>query len=317
MNVGGSGGKVVVWAPAKINLFLEILFRRDDGYHELETLMTAINVFDTLYFAADPSAELRLTVDHSYGYRARERAFRSPLGKVPVGNDNTVFRAVELLQRRAGVNSGAKMHLVKRIPTAAGLGGASSDAAAALLAANIGWDLGWSRPRLTALAAELGSDVPFFLFGRAAICSGRGEVVHPVESIGSLSFVVVRPAEGLRTEQVYANCQPPPKPFSIASAWEGTSRQRAVDVSRSLFNRLQPAAADLSPSIERLRNEFHRVDVLGHQMSGSGTSYFGVCRHARHAERIARRLRARRLGYVIRASSSGSGLHVQRLTCQN
>ena len=122
---------------------------------------------------------------------------------MPEGPDNLVVRAVELVRRRAGVRRGAKLLLVKRIPAAAGLGGGSSDAAAALVAANEGWRLGRSRDELADWAAELGSDVPFFLAGGPAICRGRGERVEPVAGLGALDFVVVRPPEGLSTAAVY------------------------------------------------------------------------------------------------------------------
>ncbi len=113
-----------------------------------------------------------------------------------------------LLRDRAGIRAGARLRLLKRIPATAGLGGGSSDAAAALLAGNVGWNLNWSRERLMELAAELGSDVPFFLAGGAAICRGRGEVVAPVGRLGTLFGVVVRPPVGLSTARVYGHCRP-------------------------------------------------------------------------------------------------------------
>ena len=145
-----------------------MLFRRDDGFHEIETVITAIDLFDTLYFVAESRKRITLECSWASGLRGRAVSARSTgesdssLGDVPCGTDNIVLQAVELVARRAGVESGACLRLVKQIPTAAGLGGGSSDAAAALVAANQGWNLGWSPARLAQVGAELGSDVPFF-----------------------------------------------------------------------------------------------------------------------------------------------------------
>ena len=109
-------------------------------------------------------------------------------------------RCLELLRRACGIEAGISFHLVKRIPSAAGLGGGSSDAAAALVAANTIWNLDWSREALAKVAAELGSDVPFFLGSQAAVCRGRGEQIEELSGLGALHFVVVRPPEGLSTQ---------------------------------------------------------------------------------------------------------------------
>jgi 4-diphosphocytidyl-2-C-methyl-D-erythritol kinase len=212
-------------------------------------------------------------------------------------------RAVELVRRRAGVRRGARLLLVKRIPAAAGLGGGSSDAAAALVAANEGWRLGRSRGELAEWAAELGSDVPFFLADGPAICRGRGERVEPVAGLGGLCFVVVYPPEGLSTAAVYGLCRPAAQAQQVQPLVDAL-RQGNLDLAgRRMWNRLQPAAEQLSPWVKRLQQEFHNQDCLGHGMSGSGSSYFGVYRHARHARRSARHLYAKGLGAVFAVRS--------------
>jgi 4-diphosphocytidyl-2-C-methyl-D-erythritol kinase len=220
------------------------------------------------------------------------------MGDLPEGTDNIVLRAVQSLRDRAGGTWGARLRLLKRIPSAAGLGGASSDAAAALVAANSAWRLGWSSEQLADVAAELGSDVPFFLGPPAAVCRGRGELVEPVRGLGKLHFVVVRPPGGLSTPEVYRHCRPVPHELPLAGLLEALRRGDLQRAGRMSVNRLQEPAESLSPWVSTLRREFADTACVAHQMSGSGTAYFGICRHARHARQVASRLRARRVGRV-------------------
>jgi 4-diphosphocytidyl-2-C-methyl-D-erythritol kinase len=289
-----------VWAPAKLNLFLEVLFRRDDGFHELETLMCPIDLYDTLRFRPDASGCVSLTCRWAEG---GGKHGASHLETLPEGTANTVVRACELLRRRAGSSLGAQLTLVKRIPMAAGLAGGSSDAAAALLAANQGWALNLSPLELANLAAEIGSDVPFFLGRGPAICRGRGERIEPLDGLGSLHFVVVKPPVGLSTADVYRACRPAITPQQAAGLAQALRDGRMGRAGRLLVNRLQPAAESLTEQIGVMKAEFARLDVLGHQMSGSGTSYFALCRSARHARRVARFLEVRGVGHVYAVRS--------------
>jgi len=305
MRVRRCAAETVVEAPAKLNLFFEVLARREDGYHEIETLMCPIDLFDTLCFKEDPNGRIELKCQQTITSGGQPSGgFESMAGEaLPDGAANLAYRAVELLRRRTGVRRGAKMLLLKRIPTAAGLGGGSSDAAAALVAAEKVWGLGLSRVRLAELAAELGSDVPFFLAGRASVCRGRGEQLVPVRVPCPLHFVVARPPAGLSTAEVYAVCRPPQQPSRVEPLLSALSRANLPHIGRLLFNRLQPAAEMLTPWIRRLGEEFIREGFLGHGMSGSGTAYFGLCRSAAHARRVARRLRSRIVGGVFAVRS--------------
>ena len=300
MHVHRSAMGLVIQAPAKLNLFFEVLAKRSDGYHEIETLMCPIDLYDTLHFQEDPSGQVELRCRRVFG--AGGPCGRG-LHQMPEGPENLVLRAVELVRRRAGICRGARLWLVKRIPAAAGLGGGSSDAAAALVAANEGWQLNRSGDELAEWAAELGSDVPFFLAGGPAICRGRGELVEPIRGLGALSFVVVRPPAGLPTAAVYGVCRPAAEPQTVVPLVDALRRGNWREVGRRLLNRLQSAAETLSPWVKRLQEGFSQVDCVGHGMSGSGTSYFGLCRHARHAQRCARRLEAIGLGTVFAVRS--------------
>jgi 4-diphosphocytidyl-2-C-methyl-D-erythritol kinase len=295
--------QVVVTAPAKLNLFLEVLAKRDDGFHEIETLMCPVNLYDTLYFRDEPRGGVTLRCEFSIDNRVETGDL-----PFPIGPENLVVRAVELLRRESGSDRGASLLLYKRIPVAAGLAGGSSDAAAALVAGNVAWKLGYSMARLAQLAAQLGSDVPFFLSGKAAICRGRGEKITPLPRICPLHFVLVRPPAGLSTAAVYQACRPAAEAAPIGQLQAALTMGQLREIGVSLHNRLQPAARSLSPWIGRLEEEFARLNLAGHLMTGSGTSYFGLCRGARHARFVAGWLRGRGLGrvYTVCACSQAS-----------
>ncbi len=302
MYIHRSAVGIAVEAPAKLNLFFEVLAKRTDGYHEIETLMVPIDLYDTLFFYTEDSSG-QVELDCRWATKCRgPGAFG--LGELPQGAENLVVRAVELLRRRSGICQGARLRLVKRIPVAAGLGGGSSDAAAALVAANEAWGLGYSRAELASLAAEIGSDVPVLLGRGSAICRGRGEKVETLASAGNLHFVVVRPPAGLSTAAVYDAAQVARDPRPLAPLRDALIRGDLAAAGQSLFNRLEPAARELSPWIERLEARLARQDCLGHLMSGSGTCYFGLCRHARQARRVARRLEGNGVGMAFAVRSS-------------
>lgn len=289
-----------IWAPAKLNLFLEVLARRPDGYHEIESLMTPIALFDTLCFAPDPGPEIRLSIRD-----AAQAEFPPSTDAVPLsaGPDNLVWRAVELVRQAAGVPQGARITLTKRIPVASGLAGGSSDAAAALVAANLGFSAGLSRSQLMDLAARLGSDIPFFLGTGAGIVRGRGERLESIGGLAGLDFVVVRPPIGLSTAAVYKACRPADAPQSVDGLLRALQRGDRKEAGRRLHNQLQPAAEGLCAWIDRLSRMFAACDVAGHRMSGSGTSYFALCHHRKQALALAARLRAEGLGRVYAVAS--------------
>ncbi|MCA9264803.1 MAG: 4-(cytidine 5'-diphospho)-2-C-methyl-D-erythritol kinase, partial [Planctomycetales bacterium] len=276
---------------------LEILARRADGYHEVETVMTTVNLFDTLRLIPCQDRSISMHADWAQGRRAVAECrlgSSDALGDVPRDDRNLVVRALELLRATAEETTsrtlgGARVTLIKRIPSAAGLGGASSDAAAALLAGNLGWGLNWPKERLAELAAALGSDVAFFLYGRTAFCRGRGEQVSPWASANRHFAVIVRPPISLSTAEVYRHCQVPSKPQKVEQEhiWQqGTS----AEVGSRLFNRLQTAAELLTPWCRQIARAFEDEQVYGHQLSGSGSCYFGICRNREHARRVAQRL---------------------------
>jgi 4-diphosphocytidyl-2-C-methyl-D-erythritol kinase len=310
MHVRRTARHVEVLAPAKINLFLEVLARRPDGYHELETLIAAVGLYDSLLFRPDDGPEIQLETRWGIGFAALHPPGKQPAstarellhGEIPHGPANLVWRAAELLRERAGIRTGAFIQLIKRVPAAAGLGGAWSDAAAPLLAGNIAWRLDWPIPRLEHLAAELGSDVPFFLGGGSAVCRGRGEQLEEAR-VPRLHLVIVRPPIGLATPRVYAACRPAERPVGAGALLQAFALGDPAAV-RQVRNTLTAAATAVEPEMMRqVEEQMSSQPFLAQQMSGSGSSHFGVCHTARQARRIAARLRAGGIGTTFVATT--------------
>jgi 4-diphosphocytidyl-2-C-methyl-D-erythritol kinase len=289
-----------------VNLFLNVEARRPDGYHELETLMVSLGLHDTLRVQSLPGENIEL-VCHDARPSAGLSGEARPL-ELPAGPGNLVWKAAQLLRDETGVRQGARLELWKRIPVAAGLAGGSTDAAAALRGLNRVWRLGLSLAELRELGARLGSDIPFFLSGRpAAICRGRGELITPLDLPVGLALVLVKPAVGLSTPQVFRHCRPEgPRP-GVERVVADLRRGCLAAVASRLHNTLQPAAESVSPEVVRLREAFSELSAAGHLMSGSGSCYFGLCRNLGEARRLAGRLASRRLGSVFVTSIACGG----------
>lgn len=291
---------LIVLAPAKLNLFLRIVSRRPDGFHEIESVMAAVNLYDTLTFEPLASGAIDLeVVDASPQSRSGGLKIEAPAGP-----ENLVVRAAKMLKEYANCSQGARISLVKRIPSSAGLGGGSSDCAATIGALNKLWSLGVSGAAQRELAGHLGSDVPFFL-GKSplALCKGRGELIEPFRVSTALHFVIARPASGLSTPAVYRICEPDRSHQSAERFLKAIETGRICEMARRLHNGLQAPAETLSSDVRRLRSLFEAESVVGHQMSGSGSSYFGVCRSRRHAMGVASRLKSAGIPWVRIARS--------------
>ena len=256
---------VEVLASAKLNLFLEILGRRGDGYHDLESLMVSVNLFDHLEFFDDPSGQITLECDHP---------------SLPTDASNLVIRAAAQLKAESGTDRGAKIVLRKSIPMQAGLAGGSSNAASTLVGLDRLWNLNHPKQTLEQLAATIGSDVAFFLNTPAAICRGRGELVEPLTIDRPLHFVLICPTVGVSTAEVYHRLIPPNNPGSIDTILEALKSGNSRALGQSLFNRLQPVAEAIEPSLVKVRKALEELGPLldGLLMSGSGSTYFGLCR---------------------------------------
>ncbi len=264
--MGAAGRRVVVRAPGKVNLLMRVGALQPDGYHDVATVYQALALTEELQAEADDRLSL---------------TFSGPISTVglPVDRSNIVLRAAHLLQARSGTRAGARMHVVKRVPIAGGMGGGSADAAAALVALDALWGLGTGREDLLALGAELGADVPFAMTGGTAVGTGRGDRLAPVLTTGAFHWVIAVTDQGLSTPAVYAELDvlrqrsgepveavPVVDPAVLLALRSGDPGELAA----ALHNDLQAAAVHLRPGLADLLELGRRNGALGGLVSGSG-----------------------------------------------
>ncbi len=266
----------LAWAPAKVNLFLEVSGRRDDGYHELQTLMLAVDLFDMLEVIRLDQPAVAMQCSET-GMDLSER--------------NLIVQAAVALHTRYGTEFGAMVRLTKKIPLEAGLGGGSSDAATTLLALNDLWDINAPPNELAEVAAGIGSDVSFFLHPPVAWCTGRGEIVEP-ETLGEpLDLVIVKPPVGCSTAAVYRELSVPSAPVSGDAIRKAVRRGNVDEIGRAMMNRLQAPALKIAPGIGEVLHALEVEKPAGVQMTGSGSACFALCRDRREALRVAESVR--------------------------
>lgn len=264
-------------APAKVNLFLEILGKRPDGYHELETFMVGVDLFDRLECERIDDDVIRIECD-------------AP--NLTTGPDNLIWKAADRLRQRTGTRHGARIRLQKRIPLQSGLAGGSSDAAATLKALNRLWQLHLTRADLSAIGAEIGSDVPFFFAEGCAWCTGRGEQVESWTLRRPLHMVLICPGQGLSTAEVYSRVRPPSERLRGDRMRQALATGEVEALGRCLHNRLQEPAESLLPAIRTWCDRLRQAGPVGCLMTGSGSAVFALCRDRQEAIRVARIIRA-------------------------
>ena len=248
---------------AKINWTLEILGRRPDGYHELRTILQTVDVHDDLIFTLAES-QIILTCDNP---------------AVPCDETNLIFRAALLLRELSGCDKGANIHLIKRIPMGAGLGGGSSNAAIALLVLINLWDLDVAPQDLFVLGAKLGADVPFFFFGGTGIGIGRGDEVYPIEDMNAEHLLLVNLGINVPTKEIYGNL---PSMLTRTPALNKIPHSLAVAYAHNmklplqLRNDLEVSALSLFPEIGVVKQRLKDLNAAQVLMSGSGSTVFAI-----------------------------------------
>ena len=251
--------------PAKVNLALGVGPVRADGFHELATVYQAVGVYD------------EVTVSRRSAGNGITITVAGPdIESIPTDESNLAWRAAELVAAEADTEPDLHIHIDKRIPVAGGMAGGSADAAGALLACDILWRASLHRDRMVQLASELGSDVPFLLYGGTAIGTGRGENITSAMARGSYHWVFAVSDKGLSTPHVYAECDRlragsvVREPVVPPRLMEGLLAGDPVRVGESLMNDLQPAAVSLRPELDLVLEIGNDAGALGSLVSGSG-----------------------------------------------
>ena len=277
--------RISLKAPAKINLFLEILGKRDDGYHEIETVMQEIDLVDNLQFE-EIQEGVRLNCNDK---------------NIPSDENNLVCKAANLILNECGIRKGVLISLEKNIPVGAGLGGGSSDAAATLKALNLLWKIGLNDAELMEFAAKLGSDIPFFIKGKTALCSGRGEKITPIEVRSEMNYLVIFPHINISTATIYRNLKIDltKKIIDVSFFLDALKHRKLADISKLLYNRLEEVIFATYPDLLDVKSALDHFDFCGLSVSGSGSAFFGLCKDKQQAEAIKSKIELSSIGNVF------------------
>jgi 4-diphosphocytidyl-2-C-methyl-D-erythritol kinase len=281
-------------AHAKINLYLKILGTRSDGFHEIESLICPIELHDRIRIAAA-----------GHGIRVHCRGLEEPLPE----EKNLAYKAAALFVERVGIKSGVDIRLEKNIPSGAGLGGGSSDAAAVLVGMDRLFGGGAGRGTLLEMASKLGSDVPFFITGKPAWVRGRGEIVEPVAEPPEMkAIVLVKPPFGVSTVWAYRAWDERQKAVNSSLTGQGGSAKSIAPLPPGrvaqewLFNSFEACVFDAHPGLKAVRTALLELGAEGALMSGSGSTVFGVFAGMERAGEAAGALRARDRSWKVVAT---------------
>ncbi|MDP9743573.1 UNVERIFIED_ORG: 4-diphosphocytidyl-2-C-methyl-D-erythritol kinase [Bacillus sp. B2I3] len=269
--------KLMEKAPAKINLALDVLFKRPDGYHEVEMIMTTVDLADRI--------ELKEITGNHIQILSHSRF-------VPDDHRNLAYQAAFILKERFGINKGVSITIEKNIPVAAGLAGGSSDAAATLRGLNRLWKLGLSMDELAEIGAEIGSDVSFCVYGGTALARGRGEKITHLPAPPKCWVILAKPTIGVSTADIYKRLQTskmehPDVPGMISAIMENNYH----DVCEGLGNVLEQVTLQLYPEVANIKDQMKTFGADSVLMSGSGPTVFGLVEHDSRMQRIYNGLR--------------------------
>lgn len=269
--------KLMEKAPAKINLALDVLFKRPDGYHEVEMIMTTVDLADRIELKEITGNHIQILSHNRF---------------VPDDHRNLAYQAAFILKERFGIKKGVSITIEKNIPVAAGLAGGSSDAAATLRGLNRLWKLGLSMDELAEIGAEIGSDVSFCVYGGTALARGRGEKITHLPAPPKCWVILAKPTIGVSTADIYKRLQTskmehPDVPGMISAIMENNYH----DVCEGLGNVLEQVTLQLYPEVANIKDQMKTFGADSVLMSGSGPTVFGLVEHDSRMQRIYNGLR--------------------------
>ncbi|MEH6938422.1 4-(cytidine 5'-diphospho)-2-C-methyl-D-erythritol kinase [Bacillus sp. JJ664] len=264
--------KLMVKAPAKINLSLDVVGKRDDGYHDVKMIMTTIDLADRIELELLQEDKIIVTSHNRY---------------VPDDQRNLAYQAAVVLKEMFGIKQGAHIFITKNIPVAAGLAGGSSDAAAVLRGLNKLWNLNCSLDELAEIGSKIGSDVSFCVYGGTAIATGRGEKIQHIDTPPPCWVILAKPAQGVSTATVYQKLKlDDVKHPDVDKMVQAISEKKYEDICDSLGNVLESVTLQLHPEVAMIKEQMKRFGADAVLMSGSGPTVFGLVRHDSRMNRV-------------------------------
>lgn len=265
---------------AKVNLFLSVLGKRPDGYHEVETILHGIKVSDDIEVASTSTKRIEIDMRFDHGLR----------GNLPAAEDNVIWTVANRLVERGAINEGLRVKLTKRIPIGAGLGGGSGNAAGVLVALNELWGTQIARDELSRIAGTVGADVPYCIGGGTALATGRGDEVTPLPAPDDMTFVLGMSDDPLYTRDVYEKWEADDTRPEVGSApiTLALGGGEVAEIASLLHNDLEPAIFLLRPELEDKKKVLMDAGALGVLVSGSGPTVFALASDEDHGARVAR-----------------------------
>ena len=269
--------RVLEKAPAKINLSLDVLHKRPDGYHEVEMVMTTIDLADRVELSTRKDGVIHIVSHNRF---------------VPDDNRNLAYQAAQILKEKYSITDGVSISITKTIPVAAGLAGGSSDAAATLRGLNKLWNLGLSLDELAEIGAQIGSDVSFCVYGGTALATGRGEIIKPIPAPPHCWVVLAKPTIGVSTSEIYGNLDVEkinhPDVEGMVQAIQNEDYEQVTSL---LGNALESVTLKLYPEVAHIKDQMKKFGADAVLMSGSGPTVFGLVQHDSRMHRIYNGLR--------------------------
>ena len=255
--------QIILKAYAKINLGLDVLRRREDGYHDVRMIMQSVGLYDKLTLK-------KITKD--------EIVLSSNVGSLPNNEKNLVYKAISLIKKECGITSGVKADLEKNIPMAAGMAGGSTDAAAALIGMNKLFDLGLSQEKLMEIGVKIGADVPYCIMGGTALSEGIGEVLTQLPPMPHCYILIAKPRISVSTRFVYENLEADKLSYhpDIDGMMESIRQSNLNGVADRLSNVLETVTEKKYPIISQIKTAMMDAGALNSLMSGSGPTVFGI-----------------------------------------
>jgi 4-diphosphocytidyl-2-C-methyl-D-erythritol kinase len=266
------GDMIYETAPAKINLTLDTLFKRDDGFHEVEMIMTTIDLNDRLSFELRKDRKIIVDVEQSY---------------VPSDNKNLAYKAAELMKKTYNLKQGITITIDKNIPVSAGLAGGSTDAAATMRGMNRLYNLNRPLKELCELGIQIGTDIPFCILGKTALCKGKGEIIKFLDKPPSAWVVVAKPDLGISSPDIFKKLDLKQSYNVHTDACEAALISEDYDLlCKSLSNRLEPVSGKMYTEILKIKANMLENGADGAVMSGSGPTVYGLTRKERQAKHV-------------------------------